>query len=216
MKVIEKFISINGEGLKQGELAVFIRFMGCNLRCPYCDTKYSYINPKWEELSVSDLVSFIESTKIRNITLTGGEPLIEEDIDKLINELSKLNYNIELETNGAVDIKKYVGLKGVSFTLDYKVPSSLMEDKMLVSNYKYLTKNDVVKFVVQDKNDLDKMKEIIEKYDLVNICNPFVSAVFGKIELSQIVDYLKDNLLNGVRLQLQIHKFIWDSNKRGV
>lgn len=216
MKVIEKFLSINGEGLKSGELAVFIRFQGCNLRCPYCDTKYSYINPKYQELEVEEIIDYIKSTNVNNVTLTGGEPLIQPDVDKLINELSNLGYRVELETNGSVDISKYVGLNGVSFTLDYKGPSSLMEDKMNLENYKYLGKNDVVKFVCGSDIDLLKAKEIILKYHLNEYTNPFISPMFGEIELEKIVDFMKDNNLNGVRLQLQIHKIIWDKDKRGV
>lgn len=216
MKVIEKFLSINGEGIKSGELAVFIRFQGCNLRCPYCDTKYSYINPKYQELEVEEIIDYIKSTNVYNVTLTGGEPLIQPDVDKLINELSNLGYRVELETNGSVDISKYVGLNGVSFTLDYKGPSSLMEDKMNLENYKYLGKNDVVKFVCGSDLDLLKAKEIILKYHLNEYTNPFISPMFGEIELEKIVDFMKDNNLNGVRLQLQIHKIIWDKDKRGV
>lgn len=216
MKVIEKFLSINGEGIKSGELAVFIRFQGCNLRCPYCDTKYSYINPKYQELEVEEIIDYIKSTNVYNVTLTGGEPLIHKDVDKLINELSNLGYRVELETNGSVDISKYVGLNGVSFTLDYKGPSSLMEDKMNLENYKYLGKNDVVKFVCGSDLDLLKAKEIILKYHLNEYTNPFISPMFGEIELEKIVDFMKDNNLNGVRLQLQIHKIIWDKDKRGV
>ena len=216
MKVIEKFLSINGEGLKSGELAVFIRFQGCNLRCPYCDTKYSYINPKYQELEVEEIIDYIKSTNVYNVTLTGGEPLIQSDVDKLINELSNLGYRVELETNGSVDISKYVGLNGVSFTLDYKGPSSLMEDKMNLENYKYLGKNDVVKFVCGSDLDLLKAKEIILKYHLNEYTNPFISPMFGEIELEKIVDFMKDNNLNGVRLQLQIHKIIWDKDKRGL
>ena len=216
MKVIEKFLSINGEGLKSGELATFIRFAGCNLRCPYCDTKYSYENPKYEELTVDEIVSYVEEMKARNVTLTGGEPLLAKDIDILINELSKRGYRIELETNGSIDISKYYGIKGVVFTLDYKGPSSLMENQMNLDNYKYIGKNDVVKFVCGTEQDLIKAKEIILKYKLNEISNPFISPMFGEINLERIVDFMKDNNLNGVRLQIQIHKVIWNPNERGV
>lgn len=216
MKVIEKFLSINGEGLKSGELAVFIRFMGCNLRCPYCDTKYSYINPKYEELSIDEIVKYIKSCNVFNVTLTGGEPLLQDGIYDLIIKLSNLGYRIELETNGAIDIKKYVGIKGVVFTLDYKGPSSLMEDKMILDNYKYLGKNDVVKFVCGDINDLNRAKEIILKYHLNEITNPFLSPMYQKISLPLMVDFMKDNNLCNTRLQIQIHKIIWDKDKRGV
>lgn len=216
MKVIELFLSVNGEGLKSGELATFVRFAGCNLRCPYCDTKYSYENPKYIEMSIDEIISKIESFKAYNVTLTGGEPLIQKNIDILIKKLSDKGYRVELETNGSVDISKYVGLKGVAFTLDYKGPTSLMEDKMLLDNYKYLTKNDVVKFVCGSTKDLEKARDIILKYKLDEITNPFLSPVFGEISLEGMVDFMKENNLNHVRLQLQIHKIIWDKDKRGV
>ncbi len=215
MQVIEKFVSINGEGLKQGELAIFIRFANCNLRCSYCDTTYSFINPKYEDESVSNIINYIKSKNIKNITITGGEPLIQKDIDILLNELIKLNYNVEIETNGSIDIKKYLNDK-ISFTLDYKLPTSLMEHFMNVDNYKYITKKDSVKFVCGDISDLNKALEIMNKYDLINKTNCLISPVFGKIKLEDIVNFLIDNNLNDVRMCLQIHKIIWDPNKRGV
>lgn len=216
MKVIEKFVSINGEGLKSGELATFIRFAGCNLRCPYCDTKYSYENPKYEDLTIEEIIDFINESKVHNVTLTGGEPLLVNGIDILINKLSSLGYRIELETNGSVDISKYYGIPGVSFTLDYKGPTSLMEGRMNLDNYKYIGKNDVVKFVCGSDMDLIKAKEIILKYNLNEISNSFLSPMFGEINLEDMVNFMKDNNLNGVRLQIQIHKIIWNPNERGV
>ncbi|MCR5705991.1 MAG: putative 7-carboxy-7-deazaguanine synthase QueE [Acholeplasmatales bacterium] len=216
MKVIELFLSINGEGLKSGELATFVRFAGCNLRCPYCDTKYSYENPIYKEMSIEEILSRVEEYGAHNVCLTGGEPLIQKDVDLLIKALSDKGYRVELETNGSVDITPYVGLKGVCFTLDYKGPTSLMESHMLTSNYRYLTKNDVVKFVCGNKSDLEKAKEIILKYSLADKANPFLSPMFGEINLEGMVDFMKDNRLNGVRMQIQIHKIIWDKDKRGV
>ena len=216
MQVIEKFISINGEGLKQGELAVFIRFMGCNLRCSYCDTKYSFENPKYTDESIDEIVKYCENSKINNITLTGGEPLLQDGIDILMNELAKRDFNIEVETNGAVNIEKYVDIPNVSFTLDYKLPVSLMENKMITDNYNYITKMDSVKFVCGNIDDLNRMKEIINKYDLIKKTNCIISPAFNMIKLEDIVDFMIKNNLNGVRFSLQIHKIIWDPNKRGV
>ncbi len=216
MKVIEKFVSINGEGLKSGELATFIRFADCNLRCPYCDTKYSYINPCFTEESIDDIVNYVVSNNVCNVTLTGGEPLIQKDIDILINRLSSLGFRVELETNGSIDISEYVSIKGLSFTVDYKTLSSKMSKYMILDNYKYLTKNDVVKFVCGSKEDLVDAMKIIKEYKLDEITNPFISPIWGEIEFSEIVDFMKDNNLNNVRLQLQIHKIIWDKDKRGV
>ena len=215
MRVIEKFVSINGEGLRQGELAVFIRFANCNLRCSYCDTKYSFIDPKYNDESIDEIIKYVKSKNIRNITLTGGEPLIQEDINVLINKLTDLGYRVEIETNGSINIKDFLN-PNVSFTLDYKLPTSLMESKMDVSNYEYITKKDSVKFVCGSMGDLNKAKEIMIKYDLINKTNCLISPVFGLIKLEDIVNFLIENNLNDVKFCLQIHKIIWDPNKRGV
>lgn len=221
MQVVEKFISINGEGKYAGQLAVFIRFKGCNLNCSYCDTKWANNSDvDFEEQSPQEIVEYIKSTKVNRVTLTGGEPTLQKDFYTLLKLLSiEDNISTEVETNGAIDISKFCDISNrPSFTMDYKSPSSNMESYMILSNFKYLNKSsgDVVKFVVGSIEDLNRMVEIIEKYSLMDKCYVYVSAIFEEIELSQIVDFMKDNLLNGISLQLQMHKFIWDANKRGV
>lgn len=216
MRVVEKFVSINGEGLRSGELAVFIRFANCNLRCSYCDTKYSFINPIYTEESIDELVKYVKSTGVKNVTLTGGEPLIQSEIKELMIELSNIGNRIEIETNGSINIAPYLNVPNVTFTLDYKLKGSGMEMYMDLTNYDLLRKNDVIKFVVSDYDDLEKTKEIIKKYDLINKANCLISPVWGRIEFEEIVNFLKDNKLNDVKMQLQIHKIIWDKDKRGV
>ncbi len=216
MRVVEKFISINGEGLRSGELAVFIRFANCNLRCSYCDTKYSFINPIYTEESIDEIVEYVKSTGVKNVTLTGGEPLIQNEIKELMIELSNIGNRIEIETNGSINIAPYLNIPNVTFTLDYKLKGSGMEMYMDLTNYDLLRKNDVIKFVVSDYDDLEKTKEIIKKYDLINKANCLISPVWGRIEFEEIVNFLKDNKLNDVKMQLQIHKIIWDKDKRGV
>lgn len=216
MRVVEKFISINGEGLRSGELAVFIRFANCNLRCSYCDTKYSFINPIYTEESIDELVKYVKSTGVKNVTLTGGEPLIQNEIKELMIELSNIGNRIEIETNGSINIAPYLEIPNVTFTLDYKLKGSGMEMYMDLTNYDLLRKNDVIKFVVSDYDDLEKTKEIIKKYDLINKANCLISPVWGRIEFEEIVNFLKDNKLNDVKMQLQIHKIIWNKDKRGV
>jgi 7-carboxy-7-deazaguanine synthase len=220
MEVVEKFISINGEGRNAGQLAVFVRFKGCNLSCSYCDTQWANVsNAKCVELSPKEIVEYILSTGVSMVTLTGGEPTLQKDFHTLLELLSKENLSVEVETNGATDISKFCDISNrASFTLDYKCPSSGMESKMLLSNYQYLdkSKGDVVKFVVGSVEDLDRMSHIVEEYSLKNRCYVYVSAVFGKIALSDIVEYMQAQRLNGVSLQLQMHKFIWNPNARGV
>ncbi|MBR2304052.1 MAG: putative 7-carboxy-7-deazaguanine synthase QueE [Ruminococcus sp.] len=216
--VVEKFVSINGESICAGEPAVFIRFRGCDLNCSYCDTKWANnISAPAEMLSAKDISSYVESTGITDVTLTGGEPLLQKDIKTLIEMLVSNGHRVEIETNGAhpIDVLAASECRPV-FTLDYKLPSSGMERFMLTDNYKYLDTNDAVKFVSGDINDLEAARTVIERYRLTEKCKVYISPVFGKIEPEQIVDYLIDNKMNGVRLQLQLHKYIWDPDRRGV
>lgn len=217
MQVVEKFVSINGEGKRAGELAVFIRFKGCNLSCSYCDTTWA--NEKdcpYEELSPSDIFKYIKSTNVRNVTLTGGEPLLQKDIKELIDLISEDSFlRVEIETNGSIDLSKYLSDR-VTFTMDYKLTSSGYEDKMFLGNFDYLKKKDTVKFVAGSTLDLNKALEIIRRYDLANKCHVYFSPVFGEILPSQIVDFMIKNNLNDTRIQIQMHKVIWDPQKRGV
>ena len=137
-KVAERFVSINGESVKAGELAVFIRFTGCNLNCSYCDTKWANeADAPYEELTDAEIYDYIKRTGVRNVTLTGGEPLIQKDIDKLLLMLAMdEELQVEVETNGSVDIAEFKALTDrVAFTLDYKLPGSGMESNMCFSNY---------------------------------------------------------------------------------
>ena len=216
-KVVEKFISINGEGSKAGQLAAFIRFQGCNLNCSYCDSKYANSDDaKYSLMTEEEIINYLNENKIKNVTLTGGEPLLQKNIKSLIFELLKLNYNVEIETNGSVNIKPFISDLRPIFTLDYKTPSSLMENYMNEKNYNYLTKDDVVKFVVGNQKDLITAKNIIDKYDLINKAQVYFSPIYGQIDPKEIVAFMIENQLNGVNFQLQLHKYIWNPNMRGV
>lgn len=222
MKVVEKFISINGEGKRAGELAVFIRFKGCNLRCSYCDTLWALESDcPFQEETPEEITQYILNTKVKNVTLTGGEPLIHSEIKNLIKTIldSDQNIRLEIETNGAVLIKDFrvEDSSRLSFTMDYKLPSSGFENSMKLDNFQYLNPNDSVKFVSGSLEDLNKAKQIINKYDLIKRgISIFISPVFGKIELTSIVDFMKENNMNDVRMQIQLHKVIWHPDTRGV
>lgn len=218
-KVVEKFISVNGEGPLSGQLVVFIRFAGCNLNCSYCDTTWANSEDVCCDFMTSeDIYKYIKSTDIRNVTLTGGEPLLQEGIIELLELLSKDNLlHVEIETNGSVLLDEFSNIENPpSFTMDYKLPLSNMEDKMNLDNFKYLSDKDTVKFVSGSRLDLQKAKYIIDKYELSGRTKVYISPVFGQIDLEAIVEFMKDNKMNGVNLQMQLHKIIWDSNKRGV
>ncbi len=217
-KVAEKFVSINGEGPRAGELAVFLRFCGCNLNCGYCDTRWANTSDVKHELaSAEELVAYVKSTGVKNVTLTGGEPLLQADIARLIKLLGASGAEVEIETNGSVPLQNIVSLSPrPAVTADYKLPSSGMEKHMLPENFSYLTLRDAVKFVVGDKRDLLRAEDIINQYGLTDKCRVYFSPVFGKIEPVEITEFMKERKLNGVRLQLQLHKIIWNPDMRGV
>ena len=216
MKVVEIFESIDGEGIRTGLPVTFIRLFGCNLRCSYCDTMYALEGKNYTEMAIEDIMNKVKQLNHKAITLTGGEPLIHKDVSLLIRELTSQNYRVNIETNGAVDISPYVGKRNTIITLDYKCPSSGMEDKMLLDNLNLVKIKDVVKFVVGSKEDLEKTKKIIWDYELQAKTNVFISPIFGEIEPKEIVEFMLANHLDNVKVQLQLHKMIWDPNMKGV
>ncbi|MBR4763856.1 MAG: putative 7-carboxy-7-deazaguanine synthase QueE [Lachnospiraceae bacterium] len=219
MRVAEKFISINGEGVRAGELAVFVRFQGCNLRCHYCDTKWALVQDcPYEEMSPEQIHAYTKNTGIKNVTLTGGEPLLQKDMDRLLAILlADEDLRVEIETNGAVDLKKFCACPGRPvFTMDYKLPSSGYEKSMVLSNFELLSPDDTVKFVSGSTQDLERAYQVIQEYDLLRKCHVYFSPVFGDIEPAEIVSFMMDHKLNEARLQIQMHKVIWDPDKRGV
>ena len=216
-KVNEIFLSIDGEGVRTGLPTVFIRLYGCNLKCSYCDTRYSCENSEYKLMSLMDIIEQVLSYGVPRVTLTGGEPLIHDGVKDLINSLVVNGIEVNIETNGAVDLDDFWEYKynsKVIFTMDYKCASSGMEDKMKLWNLKLLQPKDVIKFVVSNYNELEKMEYILEESECK--AQPYGSPVFGAIEPKELVEYILDNKLNNVKVQVQLHKIIWNPNMRGV
>lgn len=219
--IVEKFLSIDGEGPSSGELATFIRFQGCNLRCSWCDTTYSWDKTSTcEVLSSQEIYNYIKENKVNNVTLTGGEPLIQKNIDELLellNEDDKLT--VHIETNGAIDIKPFKKRhtkKNIKYIIDFKLPSSNMTKQMNLNNLNTIESADVYKFVLGSNEDLQMAYDIIKQYDLTSKCLVYFSPVSGNIDMQKIVEFMKAKRLNKVKLQIQLHKIIWDKNTRGV
>ena len=219
MKVAEKFVSINGEGTRAGELSVFIRFKGCNLRCTYCDTMWANeADCPCEEMTPAQIAQYVLSSGITNVTLTGGEPLLQREIAELVGILIRDGKcRVEIETNGAADLRPLAEAPfRPVFTMDYKLPSSGCEKAMRAENFTVLGPEDTVKFVAGSAEDLARAAQIIEKYALVSRCHVYFSPVFGKIDPADIVEFMIRHRMNDVRLQIQMHKVIWDPMRRGV
>ena len=216
--VVELFTSINGEGVLAGQLAVFVRFRGCNLNCSYCDTQWANqpdapITP----MTAEQIRDAILATGVSLVTLTGGEPLCQPQLRGLLTLLAQEpTLHMEIETNGSRDLTPLLDIPNVTFTMDYKLAGSDMEKHMRLANFPLLRPQDTVKFVVSSIADLDRAWEVISQYQLTDRCYVYLSPVFGKIDPADIVTYMTDHTMNRVRLQLQMHKFIWDPNARGV
>lgn len=218
-KVAEIFESINGEGMRAGELAVFVRLCGCNLRCSYCDTQWaSETDALYQLMSKEEIFERIQKSRIKNVTLTGGEPLLAEGAKELVAYLQgREGIRLEIETNGSISLEAFASLpKRPVLTMDYKLAGSGMEAFMKEENFSLLQKDDSVKFVSSNREDLERARELIEKHQLTKQCHVLLSPVFGKIDPEEIVSFLKEYHLNDVRLQIQMHKVIWDPEARGV
>lgn len=218
-KIAETFSSINGEGTHAGQLAFFVRFTGCNLNCSYCDTKWANVpDAPYTEMTADEILSAVRKSGIRNVTVTGGEPLIQPNIIPLLKMLCGDGRYVEIETNGSADVSEVVriGKNRPALTMDYKLPSSGMENFMRTENFAILDARDTVKFVSGSRADLERALEIIRKYGLIGKCAVYLSPVFGRLEPAEIVEFMLAHRLNGVNVQLQMHKFIWDPNARGV
>ena len=214
--VVEIFDSIDGEGKRTGELATFIRLAGCNLRCSYCDTKYALEFDTGTKMVLSDIIKKCKEYANKNVTLTGGEPLCGIWVRDLINELALEGFEVNIETNGSIPLYNTPRLRNVFYTMDYKCSSSGVEDKMDLKNLEVLTEEDVLKFVVGSELDLSNCKYILSNYNIK--AQVYISPVFGEIEPSEIVNYIKSHktLFKNARVQVQLHKIIWNPEERGV
>lgn len=212
MKVVEIFKSLDGEGLRAGLPATFIRLEGCNLRCSYCDTRYSYQDAQYTIMTPEEIYTKVYKLGCNRITLTGGEPLIHEDVEQLVDILTQNGFEVNIETNGSINISNYINKPNVIITMDYKCPSSGMCDEMLLTNLPILRRGDVLKFVVGSKEDLDACRDLIKRVD----CQIYISPVFGKIKLKEIAEYILEHDMQNCRLQVQLHKIVWDPSQRGV
>ena len=234
MKVCEIFKSIEGEGLRTGLAAVFVRLHGCNLRCSYCDSMYAVEDVDYKQMNVGEILAAVEACRtesgVKSVTLTGGEPLIHSGVEELLNALGEAGFEVNVETNGTVPCKWR--LPGLFYTMDWKCKSSGMSDRMKMENLATLCKNDVLKFVVGSFEDLRETESVVAKLTQIldgssqnllsnssNMPHIFVSPVFGTLSYEEIVNWMLSSRVmtqNNARFQVQLHKVVWDPDLRGV
>ncbi|MCL2203821.1 MAG: radical SAM protein [Defluviitaleaceae bacterium] len=231
--VVEIFDSLEGEGKRAGATATFIRLAGCNLRCGYCDTAHALEAESGAHVTLEEILARVNPV-YKRVTLTGGEPLLAPGAADLVKALLAQGCEVNIETNGSVDVADFrsrVGdSKSLFFSVDYKLPSSGESGKMLDANYFSLRGRDVLKFVVGGEGDLAAMFHLVERIQghLINAIfakkdappempQIFIGAVYGAYDLPALADVIvKTPILKDARLQLQLHKIIWGPDKQGV
>lgn len=218
MKISEIFGSIDGEGLRTGELATFIRTFGCNLHCSYCDSLYAVDGQDYKEMSVDSILDEVQRIGYENVTFTGGEPLMAQDAELLVDGLIARGHDVNIETNGAYDFTPYLS-KNCILCVDYKTPFSKMNKLMLEDKFELLREWDVVKFVMA-RSDFDCVRNFLRSHKIKAWV--YFSPVFGEIEPCELVEFMKELHENGIidqkhtRVQVQLHKILWEPTKRGV
>ena len=211
LKVCEIFTSIQGESSYAGLPCTFVRLMGCNLRCSYCDTTFAY--DEGIELTEEEILRKIRLAGIDLVEITGGEPLLQRGVRHFTKRLIGEGYKVLIETNGSVSIKDID--KNAIIVLDLKTPASGMSDKMDFSNLDEIKDKDEIKFVITDRNDYEWSKDIIHRFGLMKKCHLLLSPAYGIIAPETLAMWVIDDRLR-VRLNLQLHKYIFGPEKRRV
>jgi 7-carboxy-7-deazaguanine synthase len=221
LPMVEIFETVEGEGTRAGFPTVFVRLFGCNLRCVWCDTAYSYPPEEAESvMTIGEILEAVKGFRSQQVCFTGGEPLIYGDRSMaLLQAMSELPHlaDIHVETNGAVDLEPF--LKGVTspkvrYVMDYKLPGSGEEAQMLKSNLALLRPQDELKFVVAGEQDFEKAVALLEEYPTDAL--PLFSPVWETMPPARLVELLLEKGPPHAKLNMQLHKIIWDPAKRGV
>lgn len=219
--MVEIFETVEGEGTRAGFPTIFVRLFGCNLRCTWCDTKYSYPPHKAERvMTIDEIVAEVRRYRSRHLCLTGGEPLLYgEHSLALIEALLEIEQLVDLhvETNGAIDLSPFltrIRSPKVRYIMDFKLPDSGEMDKMMTANISRLRPQDELKFVIGSERDFDVAKRVLETYETAAL--PLFSPVWETMPPAKLVAMMLEHGLSDVKLNMQLHKIIWDPSARGV
>lgn len=212
LSVSEIFYSIQGESRHAGFPCLFIRLCGCNLRCSYCDARYTYDEPG-RPMPVAAVLREVQKKPGVMVEVTGGEPLLQEGVYTLFDALLAENRTVLLETNGSIDISRVPA--GVIRIMDLKCPDSNMHHHMLLNNLARLRPEDEIKFVLSSRADYDWARNMIHAHGLAEIAHLSCSPVIGSLSPTELAQWMMQDRLP-CRLQLQLHTILWPGQKRGV
>ena len=211
MRITEIFFSIQGESTRAGEPCVFVRLTGCSLRCVYCDTKYSYAGG--EEMSLNDVLESVARHPAKLVEITGGEPLEQEEVYPLMTSLLERGYTVMLETGGHVSVCRVP--ERVIKIIDIKCPGSREADNNCWENIELATTHDEFKFVISSRSDYEWSKDVFLQKLRHKPNAVLFSPSHDDLPPVDLARWILDDGLP-VRLQLQIHKYIWGPDVRGV
>lgn len=211
LEISELFFSIQGESSYAGQPCVFIRLAGCNLRCRYCDAAYTYEEPGARQ-DLGEIMAFVGRYPGFPVEITGGEPLLQENVYPLMRELLAADRQVLLETNGSISLAKVPA--GVVRIMDVKCPGSGMDGQLRADNFARLGPGDELKFVLCSRADYEWAVALLNDTDLNKDVVIHFSPVTGQLESAQLAEWLLNDRLP-VRLQLQLHKVLWPAVNRG-
>ncbi len=211
LRVTEIFHSIQGESSYAGQPCVFVRLTGCPLRCSWCDSEYTFSGGT--EMTLDEVLARVQGYRCRLAEITGGEPLHQQEAFLLIERLCSEGYEVLIETSGAIDIAPVD--KRAHVILDVKCPGSGMVERIHWDNLNQLTEKDEVKFVIKDRADYEWAGSVVTQYGLEKRCTVLFGPVFGELEPRRLAEWILADRLP-VRLQVQLHKYIWDPDMKGV
>ena len=210
LRVTEIFHSIQGESTHAGRPCAFVRLTGCNLRCRWCDSEYTFTGG--EQMSIDDVVAQVKGYGCNLVEVTGGEPLAQKEALDLIKRLGDEGLEVLLETSGSIDVAPVD--KRCTIIIDIKCPSSGEVTKNRWENLQHLKPDDEIKFVIADREDYDWARKVIDERDL-NRWTVLLSPVWGELDLEILAEWMLADRLPA-RLQTQLHKHIWGAEARGV
>ncbi|MEW8625045.1 MAG: 7-carboxy-7-deazaguanine synthase QueE [Candidatus Thiodiazotropha sp.] len=205
LRITEIFVSLQGEANTVGLPTVFIRLTGCPLRCVYCDTEYAFSGGR--KMSIDSILQQLVEYRVKRVCVTGGEPLAQAACIELLSRLCDAEYEVSLETSGALDISPVD--PRVMRVIDLKTPGSGEVRKNRMTNLDCLTEKDQLKFVIGDRDDYEWSRAMLKTHDLESACEILFSPVHGKQDPTQLADWILEDRLN-VRFQMQLHKLLWD------
>ncbi len=211
LRITEIYLSVQGESTHVGKPCVFVRLTGCNLRCVWCDSAFTFSGGAWQ--SLDDVVDRAHGFGVRTIEITGGEPLLQPAAIPLMERLLALGHDVLLETGGSLTIAKVP--EQVKVILDLKAPDSGEVERNLWENVDRLRPHHEVKLVLASRRDYEWAREMIRDRELPTRCTVLLSPAWGLLDPKALVEWMLEDRVDA-RLQLQLHKVVWDPNARGV